>query len=131
MCNTATWGLDSSAISAERSIALPCRDPDPDCARCRPYGAEASSIVTDGTVPYIPGDIDASPYDDDPPDPTSNLFVVGITPGVDGSTRSPPSSGSSRTDGVRVGCRRSRCRLPRIFISDVLTSGGGIGGKGG
>ena len=124
--------MDSSVISAERSIALlrgACvrslgvdrSDP----VRCRPY---ASSIVIDGAEPYIPGGVDAS----DGEDGGWSDFFVGVI-GVDGSTVSPPLSSviPSRVDEVRAGGRRSRCRLPRIFISLIFTSGGGIGGSGG
>ena len=125
--------MDSSVISAERSIALlrgACvrslgvdRSIDP--VRCRPY---ASSIVIDGAEPYIPGGVDAS----DGEDGGWSDFFVGVI-GVDGSTVSPPLSSviPSRVDEVRAGGRRSRCRLPRIFISLIFTSGGGIGGSGG
>ena len=125
--------MDSSVISAERSIALlrgACvrslgvdRSIDP--VRCRPY---ASSIVIDGAEPYIPGVVDAS----DGEDGGWSDFFVGVI-GVDGSTVSPPLSSviPSRVDEVRAGGRRSRCRLPRIFISLIFTSGGGIGGSGG
>ena len=124
--------MDSSVISAERSIALlrgACvrslgvdrSDP----VRCRPY---ASSIVIDGAEPYIPGGVDAS----DGEDGDGSDFFVGVI-GVEGSTVSPPLSSviPSRVDEVRAGGRRSRCRLPRIFISLIFTSGGGIGGSGG
>lgn len=123
--------MDSSVISAERSIALlrgACvrsLGVDPDPVRCRPY---ASSIVIGGAEPHIPGGVDAS----DGEDGDGSDFFVGVI-GVDGSTVSPPLSSviPSRVDEVRAGGRRSRCRLPRIFISLIFTSGGGIGGSGG
>jgi hypothetical protein len=96
-----------------------------DPVRCRPY---ASSIVIDGAEPYVPGGVDAS----DGEDGGWSDFFVGVI-GVDGSTVSPPLSSviPSRVDEVRACGRRSRCRLPRIFISLIFTSGGGIGGSGG